>query len=202
MNYRGSRGFGKRFRAAGDKQWSLAMQDDLVDALRSDALSELIDLSRVAAIGYGYGGYAALMLATQSQVPLAGVASASAPTDLVRYVGGLLSFGGSAGLVEAARIGDPVADHDRLVAASPVARAADLHAPVLLFHGRQDARVPVSHATALAEALRQAGETCELTIYEDEGHRYVRPQNVSDLRVRAIDFLIRSLSSAADKAVR
>ena len=202
VNYRGSRGFGKRFRAAGDKQWSLAMQDDLVDALRSDALSELIDLSRVAAIGYGYGGYAALMLATQSQVPLAGVASASAPTDLVRYVGGLLSFGGSAGLVEAARIGDPVADHDRLVAASPVARAADLHAPVLLFHGRQDARVPVSHATALAEALRQAGQTCELTIYEDEGHRYVRPQNVSDLRVRAIDFLIRSLSSAADKAVR
>ena len=62
--------------------------------------------------------------------------------------------------------------------------------------------MPVSHATALAEALRQAGQTCELTIYEDEGHRYVRPQNVSDLRVRAIDFLIRSLSSPADKAVR
>jgi len=202
VNYRGSRGFGKAFRDAGDGQWSLAMQDDLIDALRSDALAELIDIGRVAAIGYGYGGYASLMLATQAEIPLAGVAAASAPTDLVRYVGGLLSFGGPAGLLEAARIGDPIADADRLTAASPVARAADITAPVLLFHGRLDARVPVSQATALAGALRSAGRVCELTIYEDEGHRYVRPQNLASLRTSAIDFLVRSLTTAADSAVR
>ena len=74
------------------------MQDDLVDALRSAAVAELIDRGRIAAIGHGYGGYAALMLATQAEVPLACVASASAPTDLVRYVGSLMSFGGPAGL--------------------------------------------------------------------------------------------------------
>jgi len=202
VNYRGSRGFGKAFRDAGDKQWSLAMQDDLVDALRSQQLADLIDLRRVAAIGYGYGGYAALMLATQAEVPLAGVAAASAPTDLARYVGGLLSFGGAVGAQDAARIGDPVADHDQLVAASPAHRAADITAPVLLFHGRQDARVPVGHATALAEALQRAGQSCELTIYEDEGHRYVRPQNLSDVRARATDFLIRRLRSPADTPVR
>lgn len=202
VNYRGSRGFGKAFRDCADGQWSLAMQDDLIDALRADELAELIDLSRVAAIGYGYGGYAALMLATQGEIPLAGVAAASAPTDLVRYVGALRSFGGPAGLREAARIGDPNADADRLTAASPVARAADFRAPVRLFHGRQDARVPVSQATALADALTRAGRDCELTIYEDEGHRYARPQNVASLRTRAIDFLLRSLSTAADSAVR
>jgi dipeptidyl aminopeptidase/acylaminoacyl peptidase len=202
VNYRGSRGFGKEFRDAGDGQWSLAMQDDLVDALLSAELAELVDRRRVAAIGYGYGGYAALMLATQAEVPLAGVAAASAPTDLVRYVSGLMSFGGSAGIAEAARIGDPVADLDRLTTSSPVARAGDIKARVLLSHGRQDARVPVSHATTLADSLRRAGRDCELTIYEDEGHRYVRPQNIADLRARAIAFLLRSLSSAADSAVR
>jgi dienelactone hydrolase len=202
VNYRGSRGFGKAFRDAGDGQWSHAMQDDLIDALRSDALAELIDTRRVAAIGYGYGGYASLMLATQADLPLAAVAAASAPTDLVRYVGGLLSFGGQAGLLEAARIGDPVVDADRLTAASPLARAAEITAPVLLFHGRLDGRVPVGQATALAGALRGAGKECELTIYEDEGHRYVRPQNLADLRTRAIDFLVRSLRAAADSAIR
>jgi len=202
VNYRGSRGFGKAFRDAGDGQWSLAMQDDLIDALRSEDVAGLIDTGRVAAIGYGYGGYAALMLATQAQVPLAGVAAASAPTDLVQYVAARLSFGGPAGLQEAARIGDPVADADRLVAASPVARAADITAPVLLFHGRQDARVPVSQATALAGALKGAGQDCELTIFEDEGHQFVRPQNVASLRGRTIDFLVRSLSTATDSAVR
>ena len=202
VNYRGSRGFGKDFRDAGDGQWALAMQDDLVDALLSDELGELVDQRRIAAIGHGYGGYAALMLATQADVPLAAVGAASAPTDLVRYVSGLVSLGGRAGAAEAARIGDPVADQVRLIAASPVARADDFRAPVLLFHGRQDPRVPVSHATTMAESLRRAGRDCELTIYEDEGHRYVRPQNIADLRAKVTSFLLHTLSSATDSAVR
>ena len=73
---------------------------------------------------------------------------------------------------------------------------------MLLFHGRQDARVPVSHATTMAESLRRAGRDCELIIYEDEGHRYVRPQNIADLRARATRFLLHSLVSATDSAVR
>jgi dipeptidyl aminopeptidase/acylaminoacyl peptidase len=202
VNYRGSRGFGKAFRDAGDGQWSLAMQDDLVDALLSPELAELVDLHRVAAIGYGYGGYAALMLAAQNEVPLAGVAAASAPTDLVRYVSGLLSSGGTQGAAEAARIGDPVADSDRLTMASPAVRAADIKAPVLLFHGRQDALVPVSHATTLADSLRDAGQECGLTIYEDESHRYIRPQNIADLRAKVTGFLLRTLTSAVDPAAR
>jgi dipeptidyl aminopeptidase/acylaminoacyl peptidase len=192
VNYRGSRGFGKSFRDAGDGQWSLAMQSDLVDALRCDAVAGLIDQQRIAAIGYGYGGYAALMLATQSEVPLASAGAASAPTDLVHYVTALQSLGGS-GLARAARIGDPRADAGRLRAASPLTRAADINVPVLLFHGRQDAQAPVSDTRALAEALQNAGQECELTIYEDEGHRYVRPQNLADLRARTTDFLVRSL---------
>ncbi len=202
VNYRGSRGFGKDFRDAGDRQWALAMQDDLVDALLSPELAELIDPHRLAAIGYGYGGYAALMLATQSEVPLVGVAAASAPTDLVRYVSGLMALGGEAGRGEAARIGDPVAELDRLTATSPVTRAGDIKVPVLLFHGREDGRVPVSHATALAESLQCAGGECELTIYEDEGHRYVRPQNIAHLRARATAFLLRNLVATADTSVR
>jgi dipeptidyl aminopeptidase/acylaminoacyl peptidase len=135
-------------------------------------------------------------------VPLAAVAAASAPTDLVQYVGALLSFGGPAGLREAARIGDPIADADRLTAASPIARAADIKVPVLLFHGRQDAQVPVSQVTALADALKRAGQDCELTIFQDEGHRYSRPQNIASLRSRTIAFLLRNLSTAAGSALR
>ena len=115
VNYRGSRGFGKRFRDAGDRQWALAMQDDLVDALQSAEVADLIDTGRIAAIGHGYGGYAALMLATQAEVPLACVVAGSAPTDLPSYVASLLSLGGAAGAEHAARIGDP-ADGPRAAA--------------------------------------------------------------------------------------
>jgi dienelactone hydrolase len=191
VNYRGSRGFGKQFARSGDRQWSRAMQDDLVDALRAEPVAAVADPKRITAIGYGYGGYAALMLAAQREVPLAGAAAAAAPTDLIRYVSGLMSFGGSAGFARAARIGHPVDDRELLVAASPVNRATDIGAPVLLFHGRQDARVPVSHATTLAESMRRAGHSCELIIYEDEGHRFFRPQNLADMRARTVSFLLR-----------
>lgn len=200
VNYRGSRGFGKAFADAGDRQWSLAMQDDLVDALRSEQVAVVADVRRIAAVGYGYGGYAALMLGTQAEIPLAAVAAAAAPTDLVQYVNGLLAFGGPAGFAEAVRIGDARRDYDKLVRASPVSHAAEIRVPVLLVHGRQDARVPVTHATALADGIRLAGGRCELTIYEDEGHRFTRPQNLADLRARTLGFLRTALTDAVGAA--
>jgi acetyl esterase/lipase len=200
VNYRGSRGFGKEFRDAGDRQWALAMQDDLVDALKSAEVAAVIDPQRIAVIGHGYGGYAALMLATQSEVPLAGVVSGSAPADLPRYVTSLLSLGGPSGAEQAARIGHPVDDRDQLIATSPVSRAADIAVPLLLFHGRQDARVPVSHVEALAQALDRAGRRYAVTIYEDEGHRYARPQNIADCRARCLEFLLSNLNVGSDSA--
>jgi dipeptidyl aminopeptidase/acylaminoacyl peptidase len=202
VNYRGSCGFGKEFRNAGDRQWSLAMQDDLLDALQSARVTDVVDPQRIAAMGHGYGGYAALMLATQADVPLTRVISASAPTDLVRHVGSLMSLGGASGAERAARIGHPVDDRDQLISVSPACRAADFRVPLLLFHGRQDAYVPVSHATTLADSLRRNGKHYELTIYEDEGNRYTRPQNVADFRARSMKFLLRSLSSPVDSGVR
>jgi dipeptidyl aminopeptidase/acylaminoacyl peptidase len=200
VNYRGSRGFGKQFRDAGDRQWALAMQDDLVDALLSAELADLISRDRLAAIGHGYGGYAALMLATQTEVPLACVVSGSAPTDLPGYVASLLSLDNPVGAELAARIGDPVEDRDQLIATSPVHRAADIGVPVLLFHGRKDWRVPVQHAEALAAALDRAGQRYELTIYSDEGHWYARPQNVVDCRAQCLEFLLTNLTVGAEAA--
>lgn len=198
VNYRGSRGFGKRFRDAGDRQWALAMQDDLVDALLSADVAELIDRTKVAAIGHGYGGYAALMLATQTEVPLSCVVSGSAPTDLPVHVASLLSLGTPAGFEQAARIGDPVQDRDQLVATSPVHRAAEIRVPVLLFHGRKDGRIPVQHAEALAVAFDRAGHHYELTIYPDEGHWWARPQNIVDCRAQTLEFLLRNLTVAPE----
>jgi dipeptidyl aminopeptidase/acylaminoacyl peptidase len=201
VNFRGSRGFGKRFRDAGDRQWSGAMQDDLIDALRSESVSAVIDHGRLAAIGHGYGGYAALMLAAQSEVELSCAVSASAPTDLVVYVTSLMATGGPGGRAYASRVGDPAAEGERLAHASPVSRADDFGSPVLLFHGRQDARIPVSHATSLADSLRRAGKRHDLVVYDDEGHWFTRPQNVADFRLRTVEFVLTSTSQDADLEV-
>jgi len=201
VNYRGSRGFGKWFRDAGDRQWARAMQDDLVDALKCAELVDTINPDKVAAIGHGYGGYAALMLATQTEVALSCVVSGSAPTDLPAYVTSLLAASSTASVEHAARIGDPAEDRNKLIATSPVYRAADIRVPVLLFHGRRDGRVPVQHAEALAAALDRLGYPYELTIYSDEGHWFARPQNIVDCRARCLEFLLTNLAVGAESAL-
>jgi dipeptidyl aminopeptidase/acylaminoacyl peptidase len=165
--------------------------------LQSAEVAGVIDTSRIAAIGHGYGGFAALMLATQTQVPLACVVAGSAPTDLPGYVASLRSLGGAAGAEQAARIGDLIDDREQLITTSPVSRAADIGVPLLLFHGRKDARVPVEHAEALAAALERAGRRYDLTIYADEGHWYARPQNVVDCRAQCLEFLLTNLRVGA-----
>jgi dipeptidyl aminopeptidase/acylaminoacyl peptidase len=200
VNYRGSRGFGKQFRDAADKQWSLAMQDDLVDALRSAPVAAVVDQHRIAAMGHGYGGYAALMLATQQESEISCAVSASAPTDLVRFAGSLLSLGCEPAAKYAARIGDPFADRELLISASPVTRIEDFRAPLLMFHGRQDPLVPVSHAVMFADTLQAHGKQHELIVYEGEGHWYSRPQNVTDFQARSLEFLLDNLTCRANSA--
>jgi dipeptidyl aminopeptidase/acylaminoacyl peptidase len=63
-------------------------------------------------------------------------------------------------------------EHDRevLEAASPINRVEDIRAPLLLIHGRNDPRVPVSEAEQIHEILTEQGVRSDLLIYEDEGH--------------------------------
>ncbi|HEY1091036.1 MAG TPA: alpha/beta fold hydrolase, partial [Burkholderiaceae bacterium] len=59
--FRGSEGYGTRLYQAGWKQWGLAMQDDLADALQAAIAKGWSDPKRVCIAGASYGGYAALM---------------------------------------------------------------------------------------------------------------------------------------------
>ena len=109
-------------------------------------------------------------------------------------------FGGRSGFAYATRIGHPVEQRGQLALTSPVNQVADVTAPMLLFHGRQDACVPVSHLTAFSDSLRRAAKEHTVILYEDEGHAYVRPQNVADFRLRTLEFLHGHLCGSGEAA--
>ena len=74
--------------------------------------------------------------------------------------------------------------HDAL---SPISFAAEATTPVLILHGAQDERVPVSQAHFFARALREYGVPCELVVYPREPHGIRERNHQLDLlrRVRA-----------------
>ena len=59
-NYRGSMGYGLKFKAAGDLQWGRKMQDDITDGVKKLIEDGTVDPRRICIVGASYGGYAAL----------------------------------------------------------------------------------------------------------------------------------------------
>jgi dienelactone hydrolase len=66
-NYRGSDGYGEALTEAGLGQWSGRMLSDIGDGVRFLTQAGIVDANRVCILGRGYGGYAALKGAQDSQ---------------------------------------------------------------------------------------------------------------------------------------
>jgi dipeptidyl aminopeptidase/acylaminoacyl peptidase len=82
VNFRGSTGFGKAFIGAADQEWGGRMQDDLTDAAGWAVAQGYADPTRIGFCGASYGGYAALMAATQTPKIFACIIDMFGPANL------------------------------------------------------------------------------------------------------------------------
>jgi dipeptidyl aminopeptidase/acylaminoacyl peptidase len=88
--------------------------------------------------------------------------------------------------IRASEYGDPAgADGEFLAEFSPLRRAHTIRASLLIIHGRNDVRVPVSEAVQIHEAVPGS----ELLIFDDEGHGILRHPNRSRAFGRALEFV-------------
>jgi dipeptidyl aminopeptidase/acylaminoacyl peptidase len=193
--FRGSTGYGYQHFKAGWKQWGLAMQDDVTDALKYAVAQGLVDPKRVCIVGGSYGGYASLMgLIKDPDQYRCGVAFA-AVTDLrvipKQYWSDISFEYRDYGFP--LLVGDLTKDADRLTATSPVEHADRIKAPVLLVHGLKDRRVPIEHGERMRDALQKAGKKFEWVTYPDEGHGFAREENAIDYWKRVEAFLAQNL---------
>jgi dipeptidyl aminopeptidase/acylaminoacyl peptidase len=193
--FRGSTGYGSKLYRAGFKQWGLAMQDDLADALQWAVKKGLADPKRVCLVGSSYGGYAALMGLVRHPelfrcaVSHAGVSDINLmfTNDWSDLPGDWKRFGMTA------LIGDPKADAAQFNASSPLRQAAKITQPLLLAHGRQDRRVPLVHSNAFHNAVKGHNPQAELKVYAEEGHGWSLDKNEIDFWTRVESFLSKSL---------
>jgi dipeptidyl aminopeptidase/acylaminoacyl peptidase len=184
-NVRGSTGYGRRFAALDDTTKRLDSVKDLA-AVHGWLASAGLDASRAALMGGSYGGYMVLAgLAFQPELWAAGVDIVGI-SDLVTFLERTSDYRRAHRERE---YGSLATDREFLAAASPLRHADAIQAPLLVIHGRNDPRVPVSEAEQLTATLRARGVRCELVIYEDEGHGLARLANKLDAYPRAIEFL-------------
>lgn len=198
VNFRGSGGHGPAFVTAGKRAWGTTMIDDLTDAVRATIASGVVDGSRVCIGGWSYGGYAALMSAVREPDLYRCAIGAAGVYDLARQIRDSDTGDSWQGRRYYA---DAVApDEASQRAASPLDRIAALKAPVLIVHGGEDRRVPLSQAKLLRAALEKQQHPHETLIIDEEGHGFGRPQNVQRYYDTLLAFLARHLVPAAAPA--
>ncbi len=193
--FRGSSGWGEAHLRAGFKQWGLAMQDDVSDAVAWAVKRGWVDARRVCIAGASYGGYATLVgLAKTPDAYRCGV-SWIGVSDLKLLFNAHWSDTSRAAKEHSMkeRVGDPEKDSALLDANSPINMADRIKAPLLLAYGGVDRRVPIEHGERMRAALRKAGQEPEWVVYPNEGHGWNYPETKKDFWQRVETFLGRHL---------
>ncbi|MEU3190200.1 prolyl oligopeptidase family serine peptidase [Streptomyces sp. NPDC006992] len=194
VNYRGSTGYGPRWRAAFGAGVGLTQVDDLV-AVRADLLAR--GLAREGAVGLwgtSWGGALALLaLGVRPELWQAGVAVKPIADFAAAHRTGLPAL---RALDERLFGGTPDDVPERYARSSPVTHTAHVIAPVLVVAAARDAKCPPQQIADYLAALRAAGAPHE-SLWLESGHDgYRGADHVATLR-RALEFLHRHLASAA-----
>jgi dipeptidyl aminopeptidase/acylaminoacyl peptidase len=200
VNFRSSTGYGKRFLNAGNRQWGLAMQDDLSDAVSWAVAQGITDAKRVAIMGGSYGGYATLAgLAFTPDTFACGV-DVVGPSNLFTLLATVPPYWAALRQRLVRRMGDPddPKDKELLTRASPLFSADKIRVPLLIGQGANDPRVKQAEADQLLAAMEKKGLPATYVLYPDEGHGFARPENRTDFYARAELFLAKCLGGRAE----
>ena len=188
-NVRGSTGYGRRWLSMDDVDKRLDSVADLV-AVRDWLPTLGVDPGRVALYGGSYGGYMVLAGLTfypelwAAGVDIVGISS------LVTFLQNTSAYRRAYREREYGRLAE---DRAVLEAASPLPIIDRVRAPLLVIHGANDPRVPLSEAEQVVAAVRGNGIECQLLVYPDEGHGLAKRANQLDAYPQVLDFLARQL---------
>ncbi|MCU0947350.1 MAG: S9 family peptidase [Porphyrobacter sp.] len=200
VNYRASTGFGKNFLNAGNKQWGLAMHDDLIDAVNWAIAKGITSPDKVAIMGGSYGGYATLAGLTFTPDTFACGVDIVGPSNLETLLETIPPYWAPLVKQFHERMGDPNTPEGLalLKAASPLNKADKITKPLLIAQGANDPRVKQSESDQIVGAMKAAKIPVTYVLYPDEGHGFARPDNNIAFYAIAENFLATCLGGRAE----
>ena len=191
-NVRGSSGYGKTFL---DLDNGVNREDSVKDIgalLDWIATDSRLDAKRVMVQGGSYGGYMVLASLVHYSDRLRGGIDVVGISDFVSFLGNTESYRRDLRRVEYGDERDPAvrAVLDKI---SPLANAGKIRAPLLVVHGKNDPRVPVSEAKQIVQKVRANGTPVWYLEADNEGHGFARKANADYYFYSMVAFIERHL---------
>jgi dipeptidyl aminopeptidase/acylaminoacyl peptidase len=164
-NFRGSGGYGDDWLGGNAfRSWELAI-GDIAAGGRWLVKQGIADPSKLAGVGWSYGGYAVLQSAVVDPALFKAVVAVAPVTDLGRLKDQYKWWSNRKIMSEYIGSGLHIAQ------ASPARNAARIKAPVMLFHGIYDRNVDVDHSTLMDAKLKEAGVPHQLVTFDKLDHQ-------------------------------
>lgn len=187
VNYRGSKGYGKKFQQAAVDEFGAAMHTDLIDSVHWVVSKGIADPENVAIVGGSYGGYAALMgLAATPETFACGV-SINGVSDFNQFIREL-QHNAPIRLKPGIQtwytyLGNPADSEQakRIKSKSPLYQNQNIVRPILIVYGERDSRVSPENSIYMIDALETAGKDVTVLDFMNEGHGIARIQNSKKL---------------------
>jgi dipeptidyl aminopeptidase/acylaminoacyl peptidase len=163
-NFRGSTGYGEKFRRMDIGDPGGIDMEDVAASAEWAVESGLADSSRVAIVGYSYGGYTVLMQLTRKpELWRCGVAGAPVADWEEMYELADAYFKRFQEILFASR-------RELFRERSPVNYVENVRAPLCIVQPQNDSRTPLRPVLKFAQRLLEHGKTFELHVVPDIGH--------------------------------
>jgi dipeptidyl aminopeptidase/acylaminoacyl peptidase len=185
-NVRGSTGYGRAFEMADNRERRADWLRD-VESINAWVKSQAwADPNRVVVMGGSYGGYTVLMALTRQP------GSWRAGVDYVGIANLFTFLKSTDQLIRAVWVdefGDLDADKELLERFSPLRDVDKIVAPLYVYAGQNDPRVPREESDQVVRAQRARGMPVEYQVAADEGHSLDHRENRVEFMTRVARFL-------------
>jgi dipeptidyl aminopeptidase/acylaminoacyl peptidase len=170
-NYRGSAGYGEKFRALNVRNLGLGDYDDVITGVDSLIAKGIVDKDRVGAMGWSQGGYISAFITCYSD-RFKAVSVGAGISDWMTYYVNTDIHPFTRQYLKATPWDDP----DIYRKTSPITYVSRARTPTLIQHGDLDKRVPPPNAFELFQALQDRKVPVKLILYKGFGHPINKPK--------------------------
>jgi dipeptidyl aminopeptidase/acylaminoacyl peptidase len=188
-NIRGSSGYGRDYLQLDDYRRRMDAVRDVGELARWLIREGYTRPEMLGIKGTSYGGYMTLAALTQFPELFA------AGCDIVGIANFETFLENTAPYRRALREAEygPLSDREFLREISPLTYVDRIRAALLVVHGENDPRVPISEARQIARALAARGAPVDTLFFPDEGHGVAKRENRLVMYRRMVDFFMRHL---------
>ena len=173
-NYRGSAGYGEKFRALNVRNLGLGDADDVISGVDALIAKGYIDRDRVGSMGWSQGGYISAFLTTYSD-RFKAVSVGAGISDWMTYYVNTDIHPFTRNYLKATPWDDP----EIYRKTSPITYINRAKTPTLIQHGDLDKRVPIPNGYELYQGLKDRGVPVKMIVYKGFGHPINKPKQQS-----------------------